>query len=92
MGDFLAFRRMITPIIIQIVFWIGVVACVVGGFVVMFVIELPGPKGQQFFSGLALLLLGPLVVRVYCEILIVIFRMNESLTDIRNNTARPRQA
>ena len=88
MGDFLAFRRMIAPIIIQIVFWIGVVACVVGGFVVMFVIELPGPKGQQFLSGLALLLLGPLAVRVYCEVFILMFRMNETLTDIKNNTGR----
>lgn len=88
MGDFLVFRRMITPIIIQIVFWIGVVACVVGGLVVMFVIQLPAPKAQQFLCGLALLLLGPLAVRVYCEIFIVLFRMNQTLTDIRNNTGR----
>jgi hypothetical protein len=79
---------MVTPIIIQIVFWIGVVACVVGGLMVMFVIELPGPKAQQFLSGLALLLLGPVAVRVYCEVFILLFRMNETLTDIKNNTGR----
>ena len=33
MEDFLKFKRMITPIIIQILFWIGVVLCVIGGLV-----------------------------------------------------------
>jgi len=91
MGDFLAFRRMIAPIIIQIVFWIGLVACIVGGLVMMLVGQAfagADAKGTGVLAGLAVLLLGPLVVRVYCEILIVIFRINESLTDIRNNTAR----
>ena len=31
MEDFLKFRKMITPIIIQILFWIGVVLCVIVG-------------------------------------------------------------
>jgi len=30
--------------------------------------------------------LGPIVVRIYCELLILLFRMNETLTEIRNNT------
>jgi hypothetical protein len=88
MKDFLAFRRMITPIIIQILFWVGVVACIVGGLFMMTVGAAYYGKGAGFLPGLAVLILGPLVVRVYCEILIVIFRINESLTDIRKNTAR----
>jgi len=91
MGDFFAFRRMITPIVIQIIFWIGVVACIVGGLVMMFAGEALASteaRGAGFLAGLAVLILGPLAVRVYCEILIVIFRINESLTDIRSNTAR----
>ena len=31
--DFWAFRRMITPMIIQVIFWIGVITCVIGGIV-----------------------------------------------------------
>lgn len=80
MGEFLSFRKMITPIIIQILFWIGVVATVVGGLGLMI--------GGQGFGGLLFLLLGPLFVRVYCEILILFFRMNETLTEIKNNTQR----
>ena len=31
MGDFFAFRKMITPAVIQIFFWLGVIVCVIGG-------------------------------------------------------------
>jgi hypothetical protein len=35
--------------------------------------------------GLGTMVLGPVIVRIYCEVLILFFRMNETLTDIRNN-------
>ncbi len=80
MREFLSFRKMVTPILIQVFFWIGVVGTVVGGLGLII--------GGQGFGGLLLLLLGPLFVRVYCEILILFFRMNETLTEIKNNTQR----
>jgi hypothetical protein len=80
MGDFFSFRRMITPIIIKIVFWGGVVAAVVVGLGLL----ADGNRG----AGLAVVILGPLAVRIYCELLILFFRMNETLTDIRNDLAR----
>jgi hypothetical protein len=83
MDDFLRFRRMITPAIIQIVFWIGVVFCAImgiGGIV---------QGGMQSVVGLLTLVLGPFVVRIYCELVILFFRINETLTDIKNNTGRP---
>ncbi len=73
MEDFLSFRRMITPIIIQIVFWIGVIVCVLVGL---------GILTYSAVAGLLVILLGPLVVRLYCELMIVIFRISETLTDI----------
>jgi hypothetical protein len=75
--EFLAFRKMITPMIIQIIFWVGVVACVITGF---------GAMGQSFFAGLMILLIGPLVVRIYCELLILLFRIHDTLTEIRDRT------
>lgn len=38
-------------------------------------------------GGLALMIFGPRVARTYAEILIVISRMNETLTDISSSTA-----
>lgn len=77
--DFLVFRRMITPVIIQIIFWLGLLGVLIASFVAM---------GEEPVAGILALFFGPIIWRVYCEILILIFRMNESLTDIRNNTAR----
>jgi uncharacterized membrane protein len=75
MSDFLAFRKMITTLIIRIIFWLGVIAAVIAGLGML----VDGRSG-----GLALLILGPLAVRIYCELLIVIFRINETLTEIKN--------
>jgi hypothetical protein len=84
MGDFLSFRKMITPVIIQIIFWIGVAAAIVGGIVVLVAADEAGTR----VLGLLYMILGPLYWRVFCEIVILFFRMNETLTDIKNNTER----
>lgn len=75
MGDFLTFRRMITPMLIQIVFWVGFLATVIAGLVAIGNDE-PG-------MGILLIVVGPLAIRIYCELLILFFRMNETLTDIK---------
>ena len=33
-------------------------------------------------AGLSVIVIGPFVVRLYCEFLIVVFRINETLTEI----------
>jgi hypothetical protein len=44
--------------------------------------------GGGIMGGLLLLILGPVMWRVYCEILIVIFRINETLVDIKDELKR----
>ncbi len=78
MKDFLTFKTMITPMIIQILFWIGVAAVVIGGFVSMF-------SYGGFWKGLLMVLIGPFIVRLYTELLIVIFKINSSLNEIKDN-------
>ena len=73
-GEYLSFRRMITPIFIQVIFWIFVAFAVIGGLVVM--------ANDSFAGGLALIIFGPLVARIYAEILIVIFRINDNVSAI----------
>ena len=84
MNEFLSFRKMITPILIQVIFWIGVALCVIAGLIGI----IGGARadfggGTQVLEGLLTLLLGPLFVRIYCELLIVIFRIHEELVAIR---------
>lgn len=70
-----SFDTMITPFIIKIVFWIGVIGCVVGGIGMFF-------NGAGFISGLLCIVLGPLAVRIYCELVMVIFKIFEALKQI----------
>ncbi|MCF6366802.1 MAG: DUF4282 domain-containing protein [Bacteroidales bacterium] len=80
MKDFLFFLKMITPMIIQILFWIGVAGVVIMGLVTMF--------SGGFLQGLLMIILGPIGVRLWTELLIVVFKINDTLTDIRNNTKK----
>lgn len=80
MKDFLTFKKMITPIIIQVLFWIAVVVVVIFGFYTMF--------ATSFFQGLLMVILGPVVYRILFEMMIVMFKMNDTLTDIKNNTKK----
>ena len=81
--EFLSFRRMVTPILIQVMYWILTVAVVIGGLALIFVGD-----GDERWGGLALFILGPIGVRIYAEIFLVVFRINETLSDIRDQTSR----
>ena len=85
MGDFLRFETMITPLLIQILFWIGVLFSIVAGLIAM----VGGEDGRTRVGGLLLSLLGPIAARIYAEILILWFRMNDHLRQIQHNTQRP---
>lgn len=99
--DFLSFRRMITPVIIQVVYWVlsgmyilGAIIYVVFGFVVTAggIID---NNIAALFGGFLIIIVaiiaGALLlvyIRIACEITVLFFRMNETLTDIKNNTAK----
>jgi len=78
MNEFLNFDKMITPTIIKILFWIGVIVSVIFGLVQIF------NGGFFVIIGLLMIVLGPIFVRIYCEILIILFKMNDNLHDIKN--------
>lgn len=79
MNEFLSFRKMITPVLIQVIFWLTSAAVVISLLVA---------GGQQGGTGvLVALIMIPIVVlmiRVYCEVLIVLFRIYDTLVEIRN--------
>lgn len=93
MGDFLMFRRMVTPWVILALFWLGVGASVVVAAVLIIRAAVPGSEGDlmSLAGGVAVLVLGPVATRVFCEVLILLFRMNETLTDIRTSLIGPHE-
>ena len=84
MEDFLKFKKMVTPVIIQILFWIGLITCIILGIVSIAVGVTSHAGGTTVLKGIGWLVLGPIGVRIYCEILIVIFSINNTLTDLKN--------
>jgi hypothetical protein len=74
---------MITPVIIQILFWVGVVLCIIVGIGYILVGSRYGTASPAY--GVLIIILGPIAVRIYCEILIIFFRINETLTEIKHN-------
>jgi hypothetical protein len=75
MGDYLSFRKMITPVFIQVIFWILIAVIVIAGIAQM--------ANDAVGIGLLTLLIGPLVARIYAEILMVIFRINDNVAALR---------
>jgi len=83
MEDFLAFRKMITPIIIQVLFWVGVAFSVIVGLIQIVSSFGRYGGGFSFLGGLLVIIIGPIMARIYCELLILIFRMYDTLLEIK---------
>ena len=91
MKKYMNFDVMITPTIIKILFWVGVAASVLGG-IVMFLGGLAsmfsgfdGAVFAGFFTmigGLFVIVIGILITRIYCELIIVAFKIVEKLNSI----------
>jgi hypothetical protein len=81
-GEFLAFRRMVTPVVIQVIFWLGVAICVLTGLGQLF-FGLRFMSIITIFSALFTIVVGPLLVRVWCELIILLFRIYDTLQEIK---------
>lgn len=85
LGGFFTFDKMITPSIIKIVFYLGIIASIITGLAMIFSgINAYYGGGVQVFMGILTIIFMPIAVRIYCELLIVIFKIHESLVEIKN--------
>jgi hypothetical protein len=101
--DFLLFRAMVTPVIIQVVFWFGVALFIYAGVMMIQAALNPPPPLMPGFNyggrvvtpsqgintellvvGLGYAILGPILVRVYCELIVVLFRILDALRDVKD--------
>jgi hypothetical protein len=84
MKELLSFDTLITPKIITVLYYLGLLVVLISGIVTLvgslFVGEFRG-----FLGGIAIIVFGTLGVRVYCELLILFFKINEAVQDIRNS-------
>ena len=74
--DLLFFDKMVMPKVITFIYWLALLGCVIGGLVTMFT--------SSFLTGLMIIIGGAIAARLYGEIFMVMFKMNEALQAIRN--------
>lgn len=79
MKDVLFFDAMLTPKIITGVYWLLMLGVVIGSLATMFT--------SSFWAGLGALVGGVIGVRIWCELLIVMFKIHENLKKIADNQA-----
>ena len=79
MKDVLFFDAMLTPKIITGVYWLLMLGVVIGSLATMFT--------SGFWAGLGALVGGVIGVRIWCELLIVMFKIHENLKKIADNQA-----
>ncbi len=75
MKQFINYETMITPGIVKVLSWIGMVVALIVGLLGITVDPL---------TGIGTAILGPVAVRIYAEILLIIFEINKTLTQIRD--------
>ena len=74
--DLLFFDKMLTSQIILVVYWLLLLSAGLGGLALII--------GGSFVGGIASAVGGAVAARITCELLIVVFKMNEALQAIRN--------
>jgi len=79
MKNVLYFDKMLTPKIITLVYWVMLFAAIVSGLVTMF----SDFSIVNFLLGLVYAAVGAIGARIWCELLIVLFKMNEALQEVR---------
>lgn len=85
-NEFLSFDKMITTSIIKIVFYIGAIMSIIGGLITIISgITARYGGGSQVLMGILIILLGPLFTRIYCELIMVFFKIHENLTEIKKS-------
>jgi hypothetical protein len=82
MKDVFYFNAMLTPKIVTIVYWLLLLFAVVSGIGSMFGYGYGGFTFGKFLMGLAIIIGGGVGARIFCELLIVLFKIHENIKNI----------
>ena len=87
LNKFLNFDEMVTPLIMKIIYWLCVGVSVLSGLAIIIIgVTNRYGGGWQVISGLFLIVLGPLFVRIGCELVIVQFEIHRNITELNKKT------
>lgn len=79
MKDFLSFRTMITPVVVQILFWVACIASIAIGIYNL--------VHARYGYAVEIIVLGPIASRLVAESLLVLFGIHRTLLKIEKHVA-----
>ncbi|HKR38048.1 MAG TPA: DUF4282 domain-containing protein [Steroidobacteraceae bacterium] len=83
--DVLFFDAMLTPKVVTLVYWLLLVAAVIAGLGSMFYMGFQYMTFGTFMRGIAITVGGVIGARIWCELVIVLFKLNENVQRIANS-------
>ncbi|MDR0252551.1 MAG: DUF4282 domain-containing protein [Brucellaceae bacterium] len=87
--DMTSFDKFLTPALIKIVYWIGIVAIVIASLgAILTAFSYTGGGIKQVFGGIVMLFVGTIFWRVMCEGIMLSFRIYDRLTEIKERLPR----
>ncbi len=98
-GEFIAFRKIVSPFLVKfILFWVGVAYMIYIGIrliILSFRVGLGQGGSEILLWGFGYVILGPIFVRFFCEVMLLAFnfveahcQMNDTLKDIKKDLQR----
>jgi hypothetical protein len=80
--DLLFFEKMITPMVVTYLYWLGILGSFISGLIIIF----SSFSFGSLLSGIIFFIFGVICSRVFYELVIILFKINEKLTVIAGNT------
>ena len=79
------FDTMLTPKFITFVYWLALLGAVIAGLGSMFYMGFQYVTFGGFIKGLLITVGGAIGARIWCELMIVLFKINENVQRIANS-------
>jgi hypothetical protein len=86
MGAFLSFDKFVTPAVIKVIYWIGIVGIVISAIV--WAIAATRYSAFAPIGAIIGAILSLFLWRVYCELIMLWFKIYDEMAGIRKNTAK----
>jgi hypothetical protein len=81
----LFFETMLTPKVVTLVYWLLLIAAIVAGLGSMFYMGFQYMTFGSFVRGIAITVGGAIGARIWCELVIVLFKLNENVQRIASS-------
>jgi uncharacterized protein DUF4282 len=82
--DVFYFDSMLTPKVVTLVYWLLLLTALIAGIGSMFYTGFQYMSFSTFLRALAITLGGAIAARIWCELMIVLFKLNENIQRMAN--------